>query len=167
MHERIGCSTRMAERVAQYMAQYHGCAPSTFALITDELGIEAEQVFKALIGLSGGVGLVGTSSCGALIGAAAAISLSFNIGRKELAQNLSIEFEIHRAVGKVVDLFQRYYRGITCIEVQMAKHGAAFNLRDPKSKQEFDKLDKRCPEVVRDAVMWTLEVLSELKANPS
>jgi hypothetical protein len=151
------------ERAKEYEQLYHGCAPTTYVLIADELGLKANDVFQALIGLSGGVGLVGTSACGAVIGLASAISQFFGITREQLPKNLQVEFRIHNVVRDVVDKFKARYGGITCYEVQLHLYGKAFDLYKPDMREEFAALSKRCPEVICDAVNWVLEQVAEEK----
>ena len=71
----------------EYPAKYEGCAQATFAAIADTLNLKGEEVFKAMVGLSGGVGDLGRGACGAMAGAAAAISLYFAPGRIEAEKN--------------------------------------------------------------------------------
>jgi len=151
----------MMDNVMMYKKRYHACAATTFALIADLTGVDSSDVFKALVGLSGGVGLAGNSACGALIGAAAAISLSFDLDRNRLAADNEAEFRVHAVVRKIVDRFIGKYGGITCYEVQLALHGKAFDLNNPEQRCDFSLIDKRCSETIRDAVEWTVKVLSE------
>ncbi len=145
--------------VAIYKNRYHGCAPTTFALIADFTGIDSDDVFKALIGLSGGIGLVGNSACGALIGAAAAISLAFDLNREMLSTNQDAEFRVHAAVRSVVDKFVAKYGGVTCNDVQIALHDKAFDLNNEKQREQFNLIEKRCPEAIKDAVDWAIDSL--------
>lgn len=149
--------------VTMYKNRYHGCAPTSFALIADFTGIDSSDAFKALVGLSGGIGLVGNSACGALIGAAAAISLAFDLDREVLATNHDAEFKVHVAVRSVVDKFVAKYGGVTCNEVQIALHGKAFDLNSEEQREEFNLIEKRCPEAIKDAVEWAIDSL--LQAN--
>jgi hypothetical protein len=142
-----------------YKNRYHGCAPTAYALIADFAGMHFEDVFKALVGLSGGIGLVGNSSCGALIGAAAAIRLAFNLDREVLLANHDAEFKVHAAVSLVVDKFVTKYGGVTCNDVQTALHAKAFDLNTRKQREEFNLIEKRCPEAIKDAVDWAIASL--------
>jgi len=158
----LGLGMMKMDDVKKYKERYHGCAPTTFALIADITGMDSSDVFKALVGLSGGVGLVGKSACGALIGAAAAISLAFDLDRDTLASNNDAEFRVHAAVRTVVEKFIDKYGGVTCNEVQLALHGKAFDLNSEERRGEFNLIEKRCSEAIRDTVEWTIDLLLQI-----
>jgi Putative redox-active protein (C_GCAxxG_C_C) len=142
------------ENVQTYKVRFHGCAATTYALCADLLGLKGDEVFRAMMGLSGGIGLVGSATCGAMVGAAAAISQALCSTRARFPDEQETEFIIHRAVSPVIDAFVQQYGGHTCHQVQLALHGKAFDLASDAAREEFNRLDKRCTEPILNAVNW-------------
>jgi hypothetical protein len=68
----------------QYEKAYHGCGQCSFAAITDTLGNFDSQTFNAATGFSGGLGLVGDSTCSALLGGVLAIGLVYPRTRENI-----------------------------------------------------------------------------------
>ena len=159
----------------RYPARYGGCAQATFAAVADALNLKGEDVFKALIGLSGGVGNMGRGACGAMAGAAAAISLKFGVGRNALKRNpeaiLNVKDRIYELVEEVGERFLEEFGSYLCRDIQLALFGKAFNLRDPKAYMEFKQIawPEACSrKVVAKAAGWAVDVILEaekLKAS--
>ena len=99
------------ELCLEYEQKYHGCAQATFTAIADTLGIFNDDVFKAIIGMTGGTGDMGRGTCGGLVGATAAIGLVFGVGRDKLTQNHVIK--IGNLVAKIGQKFLDEYGSIT------------------------------------------------------
>jgi hypothetical protein len=70
-------------------------ATAVFTAIVDVLGLNGDEAFKAMIGLAGGTGHLTKGTCGALAGAAAAISLSYNKSREEVERIAGDPKELH------------------------------------------------------------------------
>lgn len=157
-----------AERLAkEYLRKYYGCSQTTLAAVADALGIDAEQVFKSMIGLAGGVGITGWGTCGALTGAAAAISLYLGPDRREYENTPEIRFKIYELCWEVAEKFKERFGGVTCWEVQRKLFGRHFDLRDSSQLREF--LDKgyiwRCDEVTGSAARWAVEAIKRFKGG--
>ena len=68
----------------KYEQKYGGCTQCAIAAVFEALGLEVdESVFKAGTGLSGGLGLCGEGTCGALLGASMVISYLYPRTRRE------------------------------------------------------------------------------------
>nr|QNO42895.1 hypothetical protein NICIAEDM_00002 [Methanosarcinales archaeon ANME-2c ERB4]QNO43429.1 hypothetical protein MJEPJOLK_00003 [Methanosarcinales archaeon ANME-2c ERB4]QNO44032.1 hypothetical protein JGGIPCKB_00005 [Methanosarcinales archaeon ANME-2c ERB4]QNO50450.1 hypothetical protein BPCBKEJI_00028 [Methanosarcinales archaeon ANME-2c ERB4] len=77
-----------------YLRRY-ACAPGVFAAVRDTLGYEDDpvvnDVWKATVDLIGGTGNMAIGTCGAIAGAAMAISYSFGFTKEEdLAKMLNV-----------------------------------------------------------------------------
>ncbi len=149
------------ELCLEYEPKYHGCAQATFAAIADTLGIYNEDVFKALIGLTGGTGDMGRGTCGGLVGATAAIGLLYGANRNELTQEHVIK--IGNLVAEIGQKFLKEYGSITCWDIQKKVYGRSFNLRDPKELEEFLRRDDiwKCGMVCGKAAAWAIEKILE------
>jgi C_GCAxxG_C_C family probable redox protein len=169
MRSKADKARRKAVRLGyKYPAKYGGCAQATFAAIADALNLKGEEVFKALIGLSGGVANMGKGACGSMAGAAAAISLKFGVRREVLKRNpeaiLKAKDHIYEMVEKVGGKFLEEFGSYLCRDIQMALFGKAFNLRDPKIYEEFREIawpEVCSKKVVGKAAGWTIDVILE------
>jgi len=145
--------------------RYWGCAETTFAIISETLGLKGrDPVTKSMVGLSGGIANFGTGSCGAIAGAAAAISLSFNTVPLRTERGLTQRDKLFDVIAEVVTPFMKKYGGLSCREVLMTTFGKSFNFRDPERLKEFWAMDRKEVTVIEDVVRWTVEAI--LKAQP-
>lgn len=142
-----------AEQLAfEYTSKYWGCAQSTFAAIVDtfkEQGIrlcseEAETcIFKGVVGLSGGHANMGNGNCGALTGAAVAISLASNVGRQDQLTDRNNRWIAFDNVGKTVAQdFINEFGGVTCRAVTWKRWGKWWDSWNPTAKADFSKEEK-------------------------
>ncbi len=132
--------------------KYWGCAQSTFAAIVDtfrEEGIplcskEAETaIFKGVVGLSGGHANMGKGNCGALTGAAVAISLASNVGRADQLKDRNNRWIAFDNVGKTIAQdFINEFRGLTCRDVTWKRWGKWWDSWNPEAKADFSKEEK-------------------------
>ena len=148
------------------------CAPAVFAAVMDTLGYENDEmvddVCKATIGFTGGTGNMAIGTCGAMAGAAMAISYSFGF-RKE-NKDFTKMLKIIEVVGEVGKKMQKKYGHIQCQEIQFHHWGKSYRFTNPKALQEFRSLatDKKrvskCREVTGDLARWAVEKI--LQHNP-
>ncbi|MEM1659500.1 MAG: C-GCAxxG-C-C family (seleno)protein [Candidatus Jordarchaeales archaeon] len=158
----------------EYLARWRACAPTVFAAVMDTLGYAGEkivdEVWKATIGLSGGTGNMTLGTCGAMAGAAMAISFSFGFTRENVEKNVAKVLVVSRAVAEVGEKMREKYGGIRCVDVQFHNWGKAYILSNPKSLAEFLTLAKNgkaipeCQNVTGDLARWAVE--SVAKFNP-
>ncbi|UCG44581.1 MAG: C-GCAxxG-C-C family protein [Candidatus Bathyarchaeota archaeon] len=156
-----------------YCLQYGGCAPGVFAAVMDTLGYEADpvvnEVWKASLGLIGGTGNMAIGTCGAMAGAAMAISYSFGITREELSEREKMHkvMQVADVIGEVGRKMQEVYGHIQCQEVQFQHWGKSYRFTNPEAMQEFMKLsmsDPFCKEVTGNLARWTVKKI--LEHNP-
>ena len=72
----------------KYEMENGDCAQCVFAGVTEALGVENNDVFRAATGFADGVGLTGDGHCGALSGGVMAISYIFGRKRDEFIAKL-------------------------------------------------------------------------------
>jgi C_GCAxxG_C_C family probable redox protein len=151
-----------ASRLGQkYLRRYHGCAEATLASIADTLGMEIDDVFKAMIGISGGVGDMCYGACGAMAGAAIAISLRFGYERDKYEREIRYKiFDIIERIGK---RFIEEYGSYLCCDIQEKILGKSFYLLDPKEHDEYKKAkgSEECAKVVGKACGWAVKEILE------
>jgi len=152
----------------KYEKEYGGCAQSTLAGIFDTLKIRENNVFKSATGLAGGIGLSGDGTCGALIGAAMAISYLFGRERKNFADPQKRRFMTYKLVKQLYNAFLNEFGSCRCFDIQKRLMGRTFNLFDPNEYTAFlkaggheDKCTRVCGTAAKLAVNIILSVLKK------
>jgi len=158
----------------EYLARWRACAPTVFAAVMDTLGYDEDPIvreaWKATIGLAGGTGNMSLGTCGAMAGAAAAISFSFGFTREDVERDVVKVLTVNRAVAEVGEKMKEKYGGIRCVDVQFHNWGKAYILSNPKALMEFLGMSKNgrampeCQRVTGDLTRWAVEVI--IKCNP-
>ena len=142
------------------------------------MGLEhGDEVFRAMIGLAGGTGHLAKGTCGALAGAAAAISLSYNKGREEVERIVNDPKEFHPEDPRIPRFFQEIYDktaevarkmeeeygGILCREIQFKLYGKTLDILDPKRHWElcesFSSHQVNCRTVEGEVAGWAVEAM--------
>lgn len=174
---------KIRDLAAKNVTTLWGCAQSTFCTVVDYLreeeGIELmppeveEEMFKALVGLSGGIGNCGIGNCGAVTGASFVISYVSGIGRKTLEKlegHRWIAFDnVAETIGKK---FLEDYHGVRCRDVTWARFGKWYDSWNPAAKAEFSKEEKergclhpqKC--TIAHAAAFAVEVVLNILKNP-
>lgn len=141
---------------------YMGCSQSTLAALQQHLSLEQPAVFKSASGLAGGVGRTGEGTCGALV--AGVIAISLICGRDKLEPVLtSVGYQeaINRSA-TLCDRFEEQFGSLKCHDVQRKVTGRAWNLRDPKEREELHLTAiTACANVCRKAAELATEVILE------
>lgn len=159
---------RARQDARKNLDKYGGCAQSTFYAIAKNIDLGGKkEVFKAMIGLSGGPGSTTRGSCGGITGAAAAISSSVDIDPNRLEQNKDLRLNIYKNVRKVVKKFISKYGGLTCRDVQMEALGKAYDFQDEEAYKDFkeENCPEKCKNVVGNSASWATEAILEMKSR--
>lgn len=127
--------------------KYTNCAQATFTAIIDALreegveltGKEAEEaIFKALTGVSGGHANLGCGNCGALTGAAAAISLASKVDRPMQLVDKNYRWIAFDNVAKTIGAkFKDEYYGLTCRHVTWERYGKLWDFWNQEANADF------------------------------
>jgi len=146
----------------KYELENGNCAQCVFAAVTELLGMENDDVFRAATGFADGIGLTGDGHCGALSGAVMAISHVF--GRKKE--------EFHRR-GKMMkalllsrrleNKFMDEYGVCRCHELQTKFFGRFFNLMEPSELEATVKAGvlERCSSLAGEVASLAVELILE------
>ena len=144
----------------KYELENGNCAQCVFAAVTELLGMENDEVFRAATGFADGIGLTGDGHCGALSGAVMAISHVF--GRKKE--------EFHRR-GKMMkalllsrqleNKFMDEYGVCRCHELQTKFFGRFFNLMEPSELEAAMKAGvlERCSSLTGEVASLAVELI--------
>jgi hypothetical protein len=171
---RVGLLEDAYRRGYDYLPKWGACAPTTFAAIMDTLGYADDQlardIWKATVGLTGGTGNMAIGTCGAMAGAAAAISFSFGFTREDVEQDNNKMILINKAVAEVGKQMVKLFGHTVCQEVQLRNWGKAYHFSNPDVLGEFSKMAMnttgrmRCSDVT--GTLTRLAVEKILEYNP-
>ena len=144
---------RVEKRAYELIDKYHGCAQCSLLAIQEVCHLKDDLMAKAAIGLSGGVGSMG-SVCGALTGSALALGIKY--GRdisalKGLAEKaIEIEYAALEPVAKLAKWFEREFGSIICRDIRKSFMGTELIRQIPWQKQWMEELGihQRCVNIV-------------------
>jgi len=156
---------KSGELAAQYAAKYKGCGQCTFMAIIDALrwgGLEIipgdveDRLFSGLCLLTGGVGLSGEGSCGAVASGTLAIGLALGLRRESTDESL---FRQSCVIVRdaLLDKYYRKYDSILCKDIQRKFYGKAWDLTRDEMSAEFLGITEGC--VIMEGAMWATEVI--------
>lgn len=149
----------------EYEAKYKGCGQCTFLAIIDALrwgGLEIiprdveDRLFSGLCLLTGGVGLSGEGTCGAVASGTLAIGLALGLGPEAINESL---FRQSCAIVRDALLTKYYqkYNSLLCKDIQRKFYGKAWDLTRDEMSAEFLGISKGC--VIMEGAMWATEVI--------
>jgi hypothetical protein len=154
-----------------------GCASDVFWGIAEALQLEGrEYVFMATLGYAGGCGESTIGTCGAILGAAAAITLASSLTfekcmkMKENPEKYMVPFyskkmpkKRYEDFNRILDVMEKVkekYGGVTCADIQFEGYGQALDLRDPRIREKWHKdVAKYCQELEGDIAAWSVEAI--------
>lgn len=143
-----------------YDRQYGCCPQCVLAAIQETVGGLEDAVVKASHGLSGGGGLMGAGTCGALTGGLLALGSRYGRDRDKLAHGRGMnDFQKGRAL---VDRFRGEFRGVTCEDLQRRFTGRTYDLWNPGQYQAFSNTrGTQCAQAAGLVAQWVVEMLGD------
>jgi len=154
--------TALAERAYQKAFDYelaYGCCPQcVLATVKESIGMVSDETIKAAHGLSGGGGLSGVGTCGALSGGLVALSCKRGRDRENFHKGKFVSnFNFGQ---KLVDRFVQEFGGTTCQELQKKFTGKTYDLWDAEQYAAFDKArTHKCATATASVTKWVIEML--------
>jgi hypothetical protein len=153
------------ELATQYAAKYRGCGQCTFMAVIDALrwgGLEIiprdveDRLFSGICLLTGGVGLSGDGSCGAVSSGTLAIGLALGLRRESTNESL---FRQSCAIVRdaLLDEYYHKYDSLLCKDIQRKFYGKAWDLTRDEMSAEFLGTTEGC--VIMEGAMWATEVI--------
>ncbi|MBV5276999.1 C_GCAxxG_C_C family protein [bacterium] len=153
---------KLAEQAYQKAVTYeldYGCCPQcVLATIQETVGGIDDATIKASHGLSGGGGLAGQGTCGALSGGLMALSAKFGRDRDKLDKGRFINnFKKNK---ELVERFRKEFGGVTCEELQKQFTGRTYDMWNAEQYQAFDAArGKQCAHATGTVTQWVVEML--------
>lgn len=152
----------------EYERAYHGCGQCALAAILDTLDqfdtADAATAFEAATGLAGGLGLVGNSTCAALVGATLAFGMLYSRRRTHFDGDRESKYQTFSMAQRLQQRYLDAYGSILCHDIHRRVLGRAFDLRDPAEREAFEAAgahDDKCTGVVARAARWAVEIIGE------
>ena len=136
-----------------------GCCPQcVLSAVQEAVGIIDNQTIKASHGLSGGGGLMGQGTCGALAGGLMALSAKKGRDRDKFEKGTFIHnFSKGR---ELVEKFRKEFDGVTCEDLQKNFTGKTYNMWDAKEYSRFDRArGMKCAHASGTVTRWVIEML--------
>ena len=146
----------------RYEQTFGNCPQCVLASVQDALGCFDDAVFKAAFTLSGGGALSSRGTCGAL--AAGMMAIGAKYGRDRAHFDQKTYRPVSLVARRLLDRFVAEYGSPVCGDIQAKIMGRSFDLAIPEEFQAFEAAgghDDKCPSVVRNAAVWTAEILLE------
>ena len=182
MKDKSRCIQRARELAVEYQCTIVGCAHSSFSAVLDALreeGIELvspqvqNEIFKGLIGLTGGFGNTHMGTCGAVLGSSFAISLAAGVGREEQEeQGKKMRWISYYNVKKGVgDKFMDQFGSIKCRDILLNRFGIAYDSQYPGRNKEFFAMAKKVgcctPQacIIAQGAAYAVETIWDLLEN--
>lgn len=127
--EKQGLVQKAISAAHDYEQKYSNCGQCCLAGLSDafpDLGID-DKIFKSAFGFGGGYGQATIGTCGALNGAAMAISIITGRERSDMANPPQFCYDL---AYKILKEFEAKYGGIRCCDVQKSLFGKCFVFRE-------------------------------------
>ncbi|MDR2084240.1 MAG: C-GCAxxG-C-C family protein [Bacteroidales bacterium] len=145
-----------------YDLEYGFCPQCVLAAIQDIKDDIPDDLIKSSQTLSGGGGLMGIGSCGALQGGLLAIGFYHGRQRKDFGRKRNIlALELS---SQLIKKFKEVYGdNISCFGIQKMMSGRSFNNWDPEDAKAFREsvCKKGCAELSGNVAKWTIELLEK------
>lgn len=146
------------DKALQYELDYGCCPQCVLATVQESVGIIDDQTIKASHGLSGGGGLMGHGTCGALTGGLMALSAKRGRPRDKLDKGRFIN-NFQRGK-ELVERFQQEFGGTTCAELQQRFTGRTYDMWNADEYRQFDAdRGKQCAHATASVTQWVIEML--------
>jgi len=149
----------------EYEAKYKGCGQCTFLAIIDAMrwgGLEIipedmeDRLFSGICVLTGGVGMTGDGTCGAVASSVLAIGMALGIPREGQDDSL-LRKGCATVRDTILDKYYQEYRSILCKDVQRKFFGKAWDLTSDEMSHEFLGITRGC--TIMQTAMWAAEII--------
>ena len=157
-HSKSELADEVYENAVCYELDCGGCPQCVLTAVQDAVGLVEDQTIKAAHGLSGGGGLLGKGTCGALAGGLMAISVKRGRDRDQLYKGKYINnFQKSR---ELIERFRNEFNGVTCEELQKNFTGNTYDMWDSEQYSQFDKeRGMKCAHAAGTVARWVIEML--------
>jgi hypothetical protein len=115
-----------------------------------------DRLFSGLCLLTGGVGLSGEGTCGAVASGTLAIGLALGLWRETINESV---FRRSCVIIRdaLLDKYYQKYNSILCKDIQKKFYGKAWDLTRDELSAEFLSISEGC--VIMEGAMWATQVI--------
>lgn len=147
------------DKALRYEHDYGCCPQCVLAAVQETVGIIDDQTIKASHGLSGGGGLVGEGTCGALVGGLMALSAKYGRDRDKLDKGRCINN--FKKARELTERFRAEFGGLRCQELQQQFTGRTYDMWKAEEYQAFSEArGEQCAQATATVTRWVVESLS-------
>ena len=157
----VQCVSQKAYEKAFDLDVKYGCCPQcVLAAVKEATGLVSDELIQASHGLSGGGGLMGEGTCGALSGGLLALGSIKGRPADQLDQGRGMEnFQAGKAL---VERFQEAFGGTSCQDLQRQFTGREWDLWEQAEYKGFsDARGDGCAHATGLVTQWVAEELLE------
>ncbi len=156
--QREELATRAAELAFELENKYGCCPQCVLTALKETVGNVSDDAIKASHGLSGGGGLSGVGTCGALSGGLMALSTKRGRDADKLHKGRGIgNFQVGK---QLVERFKEEFGGITCEELQQRFTGRTWDMWNPKEYKGFEEArGDQCARATALVTRWVIEMM--------
>ena len=156
--EKQALAEQAYETAVTYELDYGCCPQCVLSAIQETVGLVDNQTIKAAHGLSGGGGLSGVGTCGALTGGL--MALSVKKGRDRDCFHKGKFINNFSKANQLVNKFREEFGGITCEDLQKVFTGKTYDMWNPQEYAQFDKnRGYQCAHATGTVTKWVIEML--------
>jgi C_GCAxxG_C_C family probable redox protein len=155
----------LAEKAYQLAYDYDlqfGCCPQcVLAAVKETIGIVTDELITASHTLSGGGGLRGIGTCGALAGGLMALGAKFGRPRDQFGKGRYLKsFQVAK---ELIDRFNEKYESISCNDIQEKYTGRTYDMWNQDEITEFKSscCKEACAELTGNIAKWVVEMMAE------
>lgn len=144
-----------------YDLQYGACPQCVLAAVKETIGIVSDDLLKAGHALSGGGGLRGTGTCGALAGGLMVIGTKYGRDRDNFGKTRNLKsFQLSK---DLMDKFFDLYNGYSCNHIQEKYTGKTYNMWDQNEIKEFKctSCKEECAKLSGNVAKWVVEMVTD------
>ncbi len=144
-----------------YDLEFGACPQCVLAAISETIGVVDEHLIKAAHTLSGGGGLRGVGTCGALAGGLLAIGMKYGRERKNFGKTRNLKsFQLSK---ELMDKFYNLYGGYSCNHIQEKYTGKTYNLLNQEEIKTFKSTccKEECAKLSGNIAQWVVEMIAE------
>ena len=158
---------RIGERAWELQDKYHFCSQCGLLAIQEAFNLEDDMLFRAATGLSGGIGGLHDSACGALTGGVLALGLKYGRGLSDLEKPPEESIKKGQAsievAAKLCKWFEREFGSTVCSQLRKSFIGADLDTKVPWQKQMAEELGLRkyCCDLQRKTAKKVAELMME------
>lgn len=161
MNAKVELAKKAYDLASKYYLEYGGCPQCVLLAVRDVIGFISSDLIKASHGFSGGSGLLGKGTCGALSGGLLALGSKYG---RDLADPNHIKTKKCLEMSKeLIERHEKELGSFTCHGFQKQCHNRTFDMWNSDEIKQFkdDKFVNNCAHICGKVAEWCIEMMEE------